>query len=116
MRVSRLTVLEVLALLVFLGPLLWRPAVLPGNPEQGRVLAEKFLADLVLRHDTLPHGEVFLYGQSPEEPAEYSYAVFSRPLKQGLYQIDVQIRWKAIPDTKTVKGSRAMEFHLGRTI
>ena len=116
MRFSRWTVLEVLALLVFLGPLLFTPAKLPGTPEQGRVLAEKFLEDIVVRHDTAPHGEVFLYGHSPEEPVEYSYAVSSRALKQGLYEIDVRIRWKAIPDTKTVKGSRPMEYHLGRTI
>ena len=93
-----------------------KPASLPGDPEQGRALAAKFLEDIVVRHDTTPHGEVFLYGHTPEEPAEYSYAVFSRDLKQGLYEIDVQIRWKAIPDTKTVKGSRPMEYHLGRTI
>ena len=116
MRFSRWTVLEVLTLVVFLGPLLFRQAELPGNPEQGRALAARFLEDIVGRHDTTPHGEVFVYGHTPEEPAEYSYAVFSRDLKQGIYEIDVQIRWKGIPDTKTVKGSRPMEFHLGRTI
>lgn len=116
MRFSRWTVLEVLTLLVFLGPLLIKPAILPGDPQQGQALAARILEDIVARHDTAPHPEVFLYGHTPEEPAEYSYAVFSRDLKQGLYEIDVQIRWKAIPDTRTVKGSRPMEIHLGQTI
>ncbi|MFN8612125.1 MAG: hypothetical protein U0931_31560 [Vulcanimicrobiota bacterium] len=101
---------------IFLGPLLLTPAPLPGSPETGMALARRLLDDLVRRGDTARRHETFLYGQTPEEPAEYSYAVFSRDLKNGIYELDVQIRWKAIPDTKLKKGKRPMEVHLGRLV
>lgn len=107
----------VLAMLaVFLGPLLLHPRPLPGQPETGMAVARRLLQDLVARKDIQGHPETYVYGHSPEEPAEYSYAVLSRDLKNGLYELDVQIRWKGIPDTKAQKGLRPMEVHLGQLV
>ena len=108
--------LTALALAVFLGPLLVRPAPLVGQPELGMALAHRLLEDLVARRDFQARTETFVYGHTPEEPAQYSYAVFYRDLKNGIYDLDVQIRWKAIPDTKIRNGSRPMEIHLGRLV
>lgn len=106
-----------MAMLVsFLGPLLLSRAPLPGRPEIGMALARRMLDDLVRRKDIKWRGETFLYGHTPEEPAYYSYAVFSRDFKNGIYELDVQIRWKAIPDTRQKKGSRPIEAHVGQLV
>lgn len=79
-------------------------------------IARRILEDLVARQDTQRRRETFVYGHTATEPAYYSYSVSSRDLKNGLYDVDVQIRWKAIPDTRTKKGSRPMEVHVGQLI
>lgn len=117
MRLSRAEIaVTVMALAIFLGPLLLRSAAPPGQPELGMAPARRLLEDLLTRRDFEARGETFVYGHTPDEPAEYSYAVFSRDLKNGIYDLDVQIRWKAVPDTKTRKGTRRMEVHLGQLV
>jgi hypothetical protein len=115
--VTRLEKIVVSALLVFfLGPLLLPRTPPPGRPETGMAVARRMLDDLVARNDVKGRGETFLYGLTPEEPSYYSYAIFSRDLKNGVYELDVQIRWKAIPESKQSKGSRPMEVHLGQLV
>ena len=117
MRPTRLEIgVTLAAMAVFLGPLCLRPVPPPGQPEQGMAVARRLLDDLLARHDFRWRQETFLYGHTPDEPAQYSYAVFSRDLKDGFYDVDVQIRWKAVPDTKISKGSRPMEVHLGQRV
>lgn len=117
MRLTRAEAVTIgVSLTVFLGPLLWPRPALPGRPEPGMSVARRLLQDLVARQDIERRHETFVYGQTPEEPAYYSYAVFARDLKGGLYDLDVQIRWKAIPETSTQKGSRPMEVHLGQLV
>lgn len=106
----------VVALAVFLGPLLVRRSPPPGRPELGMGVARRMLEELVKREDLTARNETFVYGHTPEEPAYYSYAVSCKALQDGFYEVDVQIRWKAVPDTPKVKGSRPMEVHLGRRL
>ncbi len=117
MRLTRAEIVILgVSLAVFLGPLLLPRAAQPGRPEDGLAIAERMLEDLTTRQDTQAHQETFVYGLTPQEPAEYSYAISARELKNGFYDVDVHIRWKAVPDTKTKKGSRPMEVHLGQLV
>jgi hypothetical protein len=117
MRMTRAEMaVTVVALGVFLGPVLLRPAAPPGRPELGMGVARRMLEELVERGDLSGRPETFVYGHTPDEPAYYSYAVFSRSPRPGIYELDVQIRWKGVVETKTSKGSRPMEVHLGRLV
>ena len=108
MRATRLEIgVTLTAIAIFLGPVCLRPAPPPGQPEQGMAVAQRLLDDLLARHDFGPRHETFVYGHTPEEPAQYSYAVLSRDLKNGFYDVDVQIRWK-VP--------RRVEVHLGQLV
>ena len=117
MRVTRVEMAVTLAAVaVFLGPTLLRRPPLAGGPTLGMGVAQRLLEELVTAQDVAGRNETFVYGHTAEEPSYYSYSVTSRYLRDGVYEVDVQVRWKAVPETRRSKGSRPMEVHLGRRI
>ncbi|MBN9417153.1 MAG: hypothetical protein J0I12_17040 [Candidatus Eremiobacteraeota bacterium] len=117
MRVTRTEMAVTLAALaVFLGPTLLRRPPLAGGPDLGMGVARRLLEEMVAAQNVAGRNETFVYGHTAEEPSYYSYSVTSRDLRDGFYQVDVQVRWKGVPETSKSKGSRPMEVHLGRRI